>query len=73
MPSRFTVWSFTDTKNPANCRQLAGRVRTEIADCVTEIPNGKYGKSVQLFDLGAFDFFCRRGLCYLRFHLSIPD
>jgi len=53
--------------------QLAGWVRTEIADCVTDIPFRIRGKSVQLFYLGAFDTLSRRGLFYFRFLLTEPN
>jgi len=53
--------------------QLAGRVRTEIADCVTDKPVIAGGKSVQLFYRGAFDRSGRRGLFDFRFLFTEPD
>ncbi len=54
--------------------RLAGRVRTEIADCVTKsYYREPVDVSVQLFYLGAFYFLGRRGLWVLRFFLAEPD
>ena len=54
--------------------RLAGRVRTEIADCVTEsYYREPVDNSVQLFYLGGVDFFGRRGLFEFRLDNSEPN
>ena len=60
-------------KNPANLR-LAGRVRTEIADCVTQSARRLLVSGwVQLFYLGAANILWRRGLFEFRLLLAVPD
>ncbi len=51
--------------------RLAGRVRTEIADCVTGSSHRKpVDNLVQLFNLGTVNLLGLPGFCVIRFFLA---